>query len=105
MREEYVKNDKGEYVLDANGERFRQPKFTIASGYGTDTIPVYAMTEQQAAQLLALIEGITCMEYWDDAVMDVVFDEIERYYSGQKSLELVTADIQKRMSLYMEEQK
>ncbi|MBR3293401.1 MAG: hypothetical protein IKI69_03115 [Oscillospiraceae bacterium] len=105
MREEYVKNDKGEYVLDANGARLRQPKFTIASGYGTDTIPVYAMTEQQAAQLLALIEGITCMEYWDDAVMDVVYDEIERYYSGQKSLELVTADIQKRMSLYMEEQK
>ena len=54
---------------------------------------------------MALIESTDCVRSWDDAVMDVVFDEIGDYYSGEKTLEQVTAAIQKRVTLYMEEQK
>ena len=54
---------------------------------------------------MVLIEGTACMRYWDDTAMDVIFEEVDAYYAGEKTLEQVTANIQKRMSIYMEEQK
>lgn len=105
MRVEYKKDEKGQYLLDVNGEKIEQARGGRSIGLDGKIVPVYAMTQEQADRLLELIEGTTCMRYWDDVVMDVVFDEIGDYYSEEKTLEQVTAGIQKRMTIYMEEQK
>ncbi len=105
MKANYRKNGEGEYFLDANGERIEEPKGGRAIGLDGQVVYVYAMTQGQLDRLMALIESTDCVRSWDDAVMDVVFDEIGDYYGGEKTLEQVTAAIQKRVTLYMEEQK
>lgn len=87
--------------LDANEKEIPRGGRSVGSGA---VHPIYAMTEDQRSAFLALLESTTAMRYWDEAVMEIVFDEVGAYYNGDKTLEQVTANIQKRAKVYVSEQ-
>jgi beta-lactamase regulating signal transducer with metallopeptidase domain/ABC-type glycerol-3-phosphate transport system substrate-binding protein len=105
MEQDYLQDEKGAYVLDAEGKPIPQAKGGIDPGGTGHVYYIYAMTETQAARFLELVESTACMRYWDDAVMDIVHAELAAYYAGDLPLEEATARIQKRVELYLEEQK
>lgn len=103
MAPEYRKDPHGSDILDPAGNRVEQPRG--GRQVGSRFIYRYAMTQAECDRFLALLEGTEHMRYWDDKVMDVVYEQIGAYYSGDKTLEEVTAIIQKRIQIYLDEQK
>ena len=49
-------------------------------------------------------ENCTRMANYDDAVFNIVFEEAEYYFSGERSVDDVARLIQSRVSSYMSEQ-
>ena len=104
MQTDYLTDEKGEYILDANGDKIPRSRGGRQDGANGEIVLVYPMTQTQADALLELIDSTTCVRYWDDAVMDIVIEEIGAYYQGGRSLDAACASIQKRVTLYLREQ-
>ena len=105
MKVEYVTDADGNYLHDANGEKIPKSRGMRQLGENGPVIPVYPMTREQADALMNLINTTTCVRYWDGAVMDIVIEEIGAYYAGDRSLDKACENIQRRVQLYLEEQK
>lgn len=109
MEVEYELNADGSYLLDKDGNRIPKPRGGRPLGgniNGTGPIVfIYPMTREQADQFLELINTTTCVRYWDDSVMDVVTEEIGAYYAGDRTLDQACANIQKRVTIYLQESK
>ena len=105
MEPRYRRDANGELILNGAGEPIQEALGGFQVGSYGRIISYYAVTEEQAARFLDLMEHTECLWYWDDAVMDIVHGEVPAYYSGERSLEEVSASIQKRAQIYMEEQK
>lgn len=86
--------ETGEQVEDSKG------------GWSWDnfSIDIYAMTEEQAAQTLELIDSIRGAVNIDQNVMDILHDETAAFFAGEKSAEDTAKLIQSRVSLYVGEQ-
>lgn len=104
MRIEYETLPDGSFALDAGGNKIPKSRGGRSIGENGAVLPVYPMTQAQANAFLALIDSTTCVRYWDDAVMDIVIEEIGAYYAGGRSLDAACANIQKRVTLYLQEQ-
>ena len=74
-------------------------------GEGGRLYGIYPLTQEEADRFLQLVESTSCMRYWDDAIMDIVWAELPACFSGEKTPEQATANIQKRVTLYLEELK
>lgn len=61
------------------------------------------LTQKQADDLMALIEGVTQVFRSDDKLNSIVTEEAEAYFSGQKSLDEVVGIIQNRAETYIAE--
>lgn len=93
-----------QYTTDPEtGEQVEQSQ----GGWGWDdlTVEIYAMTQAEADQILALINGTTKVYGSDDEIMDIINDSTTDFFSGQRSAEDTAAAIQSRVSLYVNEQK
>ena len=105
MRQEYQKDEHGAYILDGNGERIPQMIGSFQDGEGGRLYGIYPLTQEEADRFLQLVESTSCMRYWDDAIMDIVWAELPACFSGEKTPEQAMANIQKRVTLYLEELK
>lgn len=101
MTPEYQRDADGSYVLDAAGNKIQQARG--AMGTEGKTVPLYAMTQTQSDRLVDLVQNTVTLRYWDDAIMDIVLEEMDAYYGGRRSLDEATAYIQRRAELYMSE--
>lgn len=105
MEAEYETDWEGNYLLDANGEKIPKSRGGRSVGENGRVIPIYPMTQEQADALMDLINTTTCVRYWDGYVIDIVTEEIGAYYAGDRSLDTACVNIQKRVQIYLEEQK
>lgn len=130
MTEEYQTDENGNVVKDENGNPIRIPKMTY---YTTDTgggvafaattetpastvviggsgvnedgsISIYAMTQEQADQILDLINATTAVYGYDESILNIISDEAAAYFAGEKSLDDTANMIQSRVNLYVAEQ-
>jgi ABC-type glycerol-3-phosphate transport system substrate-binding protein len=92
-----------ETVTDENGNEVEVSK----SGIGVDGffVELYAVTREQADQILAVIDSADSAIVFDESVMDIIKDEATAYFAGEKTAEETVALIQNRVSLYISEQK
>ena len=130
MTEEYQTDENGNVVKDENGNPIRIPKmtyFTTDAGGGvafaatTETaastvviggsgvnedgsISIYAMTQEQADQILDLINATTAVYGYDESILNIISDEAAAYFAGEKSLDDTANMIQSRVNLYVAEQ-
>ncbi len=104
MTPTYQTDEKGEYVLDEKGEKIEVPigGFWMENG---EQVNIYAMTQEQADQLWEAVT--TCDKVWEenDAIYNIVFEQAQAYYSGQKSAEEVARLIQSKVTIYVNEQR
>ena len=88
-------NDKGVH---------EQPKTTY--GFGGDfTIEVYAMTEQEKEVVLDLLKNTTTFMRYDSSLSDIINEEIQPFFKGEKSAADAAKMIQSRATIYVNEQK
>ena len=68
-------------------------------------IPVFAMTEQEEQAIRSLISGITVFSRYDRSLSDIIDEEIQPFFEGQKSAEDTAKMIQSRATIYVNEQR
>ena len=130
MTEEYQTDENGNVVKDENGNPIRIPKMTyyttdagggVAFAATTETaastvviggsgvnedgaISIYAMSQEQADQILDLINATTAVYGYDESILNIISDEAAAYFAGEKSLDDTANMIQSRVNLYVAEQ-
>lgn len=88
-------NDKGVH---------EQPKTTY--GFGGDfTVEIYAMTEQEKEVVLDLLKNTTTFMRYDSSLSDIINEEIQPFFKGEKSAADAAKMIQSRATIYVNEQK
>ena len=107
MTPEYQKDENGNYLLDENGERIEVPKnngFGFGFGFGGGA-EIYAMTQEQGDEVMALVEGTDRVWNSHADIMDVITAESEAYFAGQKTAQEVAKLIQSKLTIYVNEQR
>ena len=104
MTPEYEKDENGNIRLDENGEKIQVSR----GGYWTengDMIEIYAMTQEQADKLWEAITTCTKVMNMDTSIYEIVNEQAQAFFSGQKSAEEVARLIQSKASIYVNEQR
>ena len=87
--------------LDAQAE---QEGFPIYRPALERQIETSKLAEEQAADLLELIDGAADASGYEGEVTGLVLEEAERYFAGQQDLDTTVASIQSRVTIYLAEQ-
>ena len=75
-------------------------------GFGNDEMyEIYAMTQEQYDDLMALINSTTAIGSYDESIMSIITDVTGSFFAGEKSAEDTAKTIQSRVNLYVAEQK
>ena len=110
MTPDYEKDENGNYLLDENGERIQIPKnggfgFGFGFGFGGNTEAIYALTQEQADEIMSIINSTDKVYDRDDDLMSVITTDCEAFFSGQKSADEVASLLQSKMTIYVNEQR
>lgn len=98
---EYATDENGEPLLDENGE----PIILGMGGFGYDDwdYTYHPVTDEEVATLMKLIDMARPVPSQNTEIMDIISEEAEAFYNGQKSVDDVAAQIQSRASMYVGE--
>lgn len=91
-----------EYYEDENGEKVPQPKTTW--GYDDFEIEIYAATQEEVDIVKNLIDnadGIAANA--DQEIINIITEEADAYFNGQKDAKSVVDIIQSRVKIYVNE--
>lgn len=104
MTPRYQTNEKGEVMYDGNGKPIEMP---IGSYWGEngEEIQIFAMNQEQADKLWEAVTTCTKVREQDDAIYNIVLEQAQAYYSGQKSAQDVARLIQSKVTIYVNEQR
>ena len=68
-------------------------------------IDIYAMTQEQADKIVALVDSLDATsENYDTSIMEIIQDEAAGFFAGQKSARDAASMIQSRVRIYVSEQ-
>ena len=98
---EYVLDENGEKVLDENGEPMVQSSGGM--GYGDWEYDYRPTTEEEADFLEELIGRAKPAASSDAQIMNIVNEEAQAFFSGQRSAKDVAGVIQSRVQVYVNE--
>ncbi len=104
MTPKYFTNADGSYVLDENGERVQQARGQYIDNNG-ELQNIYCMTQEQADQILSVIETCTKVANYDTSIFDIVNEQAQAFFAEQKSLDDVVRLIQSKANIYVNEQR
>jgi len=96
----------GEIFKDANGEPVEYTYAGIGVGYPGDIVLTACLLTPSEAQLerfWTLYDSIDQITGRNDALLDIVMEQADVYFAGDKSLEETVQLIQNRASLYVNE--
>ena len=104
MTPEYEKDENGDFVLDENGEKKQVPIGGYWSENGTE-VKIYCLTREQADKMWEAVS--TCTKIWqeDSAIYDIVYEQAQAFFNGQKTAEEVARLIQNKITIYINEQR
>ena len=68
-----------------------------------DFFPVPPMTQEQIDMAVDFIKGLHNMSFEDEVIMNIIYEEAESFFRGQKTAEDVVGLIQNRVQLYLDE--
>ena len=91
------------YWIDDSGKKQSYPnQYTI----GDKTIEIPNLTEEDCEQLKDLIynANIESVQVWDNEITDIVNEEIDAYFAGEKTAKQTAEIIQNRVSILVSEQ-
>ena len=91
----------GDIMLDVNGDPMIQPKVTW--GYDDWECEVYAATPEQVQAVRELIDSSVAATNNDETILNIIQEEAQGYFEGQKSAQDVANVIQSRVQTYVSE--
>lgn len=91
-----------DYAVDADGNEIPVVKSEIGFE-GEESIEVYNIEEEEKKQLLRLIDTASLNGSIDYTLYNIVLEEAQSYFAGDKTLDDVIDMIQRRVSLYVAE--
>ncbi len=98
----YVTNTDGSYVLDENGEKM----ISNARGsldYGDWSVTFHFPTDEDAQLLQQLIDTGKVSQDYNNDILNIITEESEPYFQGQKTVNEVADIIQSRVNIYVHE--
>jgi len=108
MTPEYEKDENGNFILDASGN-----KIEISRGgysWGSFSVDIKALTQAEADEIVDVINSTTrILDYSvsesGGELMDIIMSDTEAYFLGQKSLDEVVKLLQSKLNIYINEQR
>lgn len=104
MTPEYQTNENGDYLLDENGDKIEVSQGAMSSSDGV-MYEFYAVTQEQADRLMDVINSTTKRADYSMDIYDIVMEQAQAFYAGQKTAEEVAKLIQSKASIYINEQR
>ena len=104
MTPSYRKDAQGNFILDENGEKIPQSRGSWYDENGLEH-NVYAMTQEQADAVLSVITTCTKVANYDTSIYDIVNEQAQAFFAGQKSVDEVCRLIQSKANIYVNEQR
>jgi ABC-type glycerol-3-phosphate transport system substrate-binding protein len=88
------------YYIDGNGEK---QEYDQTFYINDEEITLPLLTQEQIDYIKNYVLSVDKANYYNNDVMNIVTEEAEAYFSGQKSAEDVAAVIQSRVQIYVNE--
>ena len=104
MTPRYRKDADGNILLDENGEKIEESRGGWIDDSGVEH-HIYAMTQEQADEVLSIIETCTKVASYDTSIYDIVNEQAQAFFAGQKSVDEVARLIQSKANIYVNEQR
>lgn len=101
MKENGSYDENGNIMLDDNGDPMIYPKVTW--GYEDWECEVYAATPEQVQAVRDLIDSSVAATNNDETILNIILEEAQGYFEGQKSAQDVAGVIQSRVQTYVSE--
>lgn len=102
MTPTYQKDENGNFVLDENGNKIEESKGGFSDG--TNEYNFYAMKQAEADMLKNLIDSCSMVMNQNTSLNDIISEEAQAFFNGQKSAADTAKMVQSRVSLYVKEQ-
>ena len=102
----WLNTETGEYFLDKNGERVEYSEHALAAGNPGDIILMaylFAPSEAQLERFWNLYNAIDHLTGEDSELLDIICEQAQPYFAGDKTLEETANLIQRRAQLYVNE--
>jgi hypothetical protein len=88
------------YYLDENGQKVEYDDYNYING---EQVIIPPMNQEQVDKTVAFIESVDNMSYYEDEINNIITEETEAFFKGQKSAAEVADIIQSRVQLYVNE--
>lgn len=88
-------------AYDAEGNEISVSSWSV-DGFEVD---IYAATKEDIDLLYSLVEGADQTYSYDEQIFNILVEETESYFAGQKSVDEVASIIQSRIKIYINESK
>ena len=102
MTPTYQKDENGNFILDENGNKIEESKGGFSDG--TNEYNFYAMKQAEADMLKNLIDSCSMVMSQNTSLNDIISEEAQAFFNGQKSAADTAKMVQSRVSLYVKEQ-
>lgn len=101
VKVEYATDEDGNPILDEDGNPIELGSGGM--GYGDWEYMYHTPTQEEVDLIVKLIESATSEYATDEQILEIIVEEAEPFFQGQKSVEDVSGIIQSRIQLYMNE--
>ncbi|WP_318709706.1 extracellular solute-binding protein [Candidatus Acetatifactor stercoripullorum] len=88
------------YYLDENGNKVEYSETFYMNG---ENIELEPMTQEQIDQVVEFIRSVNTRSYYNQDISKILEEEVEAYFTGQKSAKEVAQVIQSRAQIYVSE--
>lgn len=89
-----------DYYIDENGEKVETEEYFEVNGESVEIMP---LTQQQLDEIVTFIQSVTKRQYYNQDIQNIVTEEADAFFTGQKSAKDVAGIIQSRAQLYVNE--
>ena len=98
---DYIYDENGEIMLDEQGNKMENPK--TSWGYDNWQADIYAATKEQCDAVRALLDQGEMTSTMDQGLYDIIAEDADAFFQGQKSAQEVATIIQSRAQIYVDE--
>lgn len=100
MKKQEEKSWEKPYMIDENGNKQEYDDYFYVGGI---EVPVEPLTKEESGKVLDYIKSLDTICTYNEALNNIITEETESYFSGQKSVDEVVDIIQSRAKIYVSE--
>ncbi len=90
-------------VYNENVAEYREGKIQKTYNNGRTAVELNGITQEEENKLLSAIESATAGVFYDTNITDIIREESQGYFKGQKTADEVAKIVQSRVKIYLQE--